>query len=357
MSVDVRKFIDVNITHANQPSIVNTRDTIVLITSEGATDVKKLLTSKAEWDAYKEGKVFTNTDPYVQMFFENGGAKLLLVESASTSDAITLEDKYIVIAVVGLTLNDAKTLATTFDSSLEGTHRKILVARATNSDLAILPTLTGLQSLAVKYSETVGAEMTIAAYLSKIKIEGTNTVHDYSFTAETLEADFTVPVTDALFDELSENNVNFNLNLAGATRNIGGNMTSGYALVNEYMLIVLHQTVTEQLLALLVTKIKGNKALSSIRTVLSQELNAYVQNGYLATNKRWTHEDWIVVHNGVEFIVIEQNTPITLGYYVQVLPWSALTAAEIAAHQAPPVYIVLADSYGVRKISLIGEVI
>lgn len=357
MSVDVRKFIDVNITHSNQPSIVNARDTVVLITSEGATDVKKLLTSKAEWDDYKEGKVFTNTDPYVQMFFANGGAKLLLIENASASIATTLEDKYIVIAVVGLTLNDAKTLATTFDSSLKGTHRKILLARATNADLAILPTLTGLQSLAVKYSETVGAEMTIAAYLSKIKIEGTNTVHDYSFTAETLEPDFTVPVTDTLFDELSENNVNFNLNLAGSTRNIGGNMTSGYPLVNEYMLIVLHQTVTEQLLALLVTKIKGNKALSSIRTVLSQELNKYVQNGYLATNKRWTHEDWIVVHNGVEFVIIEQNTPITLGYYIQVLPWSALIANEIAAHQAPPIYIVIADSYSVRKLTLIGEVI
>lgn len=357
MSVDVRKFIDVNITYSNQPSIVNARDTVVLITSEGATDVKKLLTSKAEWDDYKEGKVFTNTDPYVQMFFANGGAKLLLIENASASIATTLEDKYIVIAVVGLTLNDAKTLATTFDSSLKGTHRKILLARATNADLAILPTLTGLQSLAVKYSETVGAEMTIAAYLSKIKIEGTNTVHDYSFTAETLEPDVTIPVTDALFDELSKNNVNFNLNLAGSTRNIGGNMTSGYPLVNEYMLIVLHQTVTEQLLALLVTKIKGNKALSSIRTVLSQELNKYVQNGYLATNKRWTHEDWIVVHNGVEFTIIKQNTPISLGYYIQVLPWSALTANEIAAHQAPPIYIVIADSYSVRKLTLIGEVI
>lgn len=357
MSVDVRKFIDVNITHANQPSIVNARDTVVLITSEGATDVKKLLTSKAEWDAYKKDKVFTNTDPYVQIFFANGGAKLLLVEAASTSVATTLEDKYIVIASVGLALNDAKTLATTFDATLEGTHRKILLARATNADLAILPTLSGIYSLAVKHSEVVGAEMAIAAYLSKIKIEGTNTVHDYSFTAETIAADTTVPITDALFDTLSENNVNFNLNLAGATRNIGGNMTSGYALVNEYMLIVLHQTVTEQLLALLVTKIKGNKALSSIRTVLSQELNAYVQNGYLATNKRWTHEDWTVVHNGIEFVIIEQNTPISLGYYVQVLPWSALTANEIAAHQAPPIYIIIADSYGVRKLALIGEVI
>ncbi len=134
-------------------------------------------------------------------------------------------------------------------------------------------------------------------------------------------------------------------------------MTSGYSLVNEYMLIVLHQTVTEQLLALLVTKIKGNKALSSIRTVLSQELNSYVQNGYLATNKRWTHEDWIVVHNGEEFVIIEQNTPISLGYYVQVLPWSALTTNEIAAHQAPPIYIVIADSHSVRKLTLIGEVI
>lgn len=357
MSVDVRKFVDVNITHSYQPSIVTIRDTAVLITSEGTEDTTKLVQSKAEWDAYIIGKTFTNTTPYVNIFFANGGAKLLIIEAESTSITTTLEDKYILIASVGLTLNDAKTLATTFDSTLNGTHRKILLARATNADVQTNPVLSGIKSLAVKYSEVVGAEMTIAAYLSKLKINGIDTIKDYAFTSETLAVDSTVVVDDTLFDTLVSYHLNFNLTLGGAIRNVGGNITSGYSLVNEYMLIVLHQTLTEQLLALLVTKIKGNQALSAIRTVLTQELEMYVLNGYLTNTKRWTYDDWIVTHNGLEFVVIQKDTPLPLGYYIQVLPWSALTAQELAANQAPAVYVVIADSYGIRKLSLTGGAI
>lgn len=357
MNVDVRKFIDVNITHATQPSTINSRDTIVLITSEGTLGTKKLLSSRAEWDTYREGKSFTNTAPYVDMFFANGGIKLLLLEASAMDDIAQLEDKYVVIVIVGISLGDAKMIATTLDSSQLGTHRKILLARAVNSDVQADPALSGLKSLAVKYSEAAGSEMTIAAYLSKIKIDGINTVHDYSFTSETLQGDSVVPITNSLFDTLQSCNLNFNMSLAGANRNIGGNMTSGYSLVNEYMMIVLHQTITEQLLALLVTKIKGNKALSSIRTMLSQELNLYVQNGYLATNKRWVYDDWKVVHNNTEYTIIEQNTPLNLGYHIQVLPWSALTQQEMSEHKAPPIYVVITDSNSIRKLTLIGEAI
>jgi len=357
MGIDVRKFIDVNITHASRPSSTNVRDTVVLITSEGTAGVRFLANSKAEWDEHAKGSIFTSTNQYVDIFFANGGSKVLVIEASSGSIATTLDDIHILIVVVNQTLNDAKTLATTFDSTLQGPHRKILIARATNADISVDPLTNGINSLAVKYSETLGAEMCIAAYLSKIKIYGNNTVHDYAFTQETISSDIVNVIDNTLFDTLSSYNFNFNIPLGGATRNIGGNMTSGHSLVNEYMLIVLNQTVTEQLLSLLVTKIKGNKALSSIVTVLSQELNSYVQNGYLTTNKSWSYDDWTVVHNNIEYIIIEKNTQLNLGYHVQVLPWSSLNSQDIAQHKAPPIYIVIADAYSVRKLAIYGEAI
>lgn len=357
MGIDIRKFVDVNVTHSKQHARKNIRDTVALITSEGETGKIKEVSSLQEWLTYVGSSTFTNTTIYVRTFFAHGGVKLRVYEGSSQSIATDIENEYIALAVVGLSLNDAQVLATTFDASLTGIKRKILLSRAVYSDVQTDPNVTGINSLAVKYSETVGAEMAIGAYLSRIKIEAVDSVHDYAFTTESIQKDVVNTVDDALFDTLQSYNFNFNLDLSGASRNIGGNMTSGKSLINEYMLIVLHQTVTEQLLALLVTKLKGNKALSSIRTVLSQELNTYVRNGYLATDKQWTHDDWVTVHNATEYTIIEKNTPISLGYYIQVLPWSALDAQMASDKQAPPVYIVIADSYSVRKLTLIGEVI
>ena len=53
-------------------------------------------------------------------------------------------------------------------------------------------------------------------------------------------------------------------------------------------LIVLHQTVTDRLLTLLAQKIKGNAGVSAIYTTIAGELNRYVTNGYLSTDKVWT---------------------------------------------------------------------
>lgn len=363
MSIDVRKFINVNIDYADQVGVISQRDTAVLITSEGVAGEKTLISSLSQWQEYIVGKVFTTTTPYVNVFFAHGGSKLLVVEASTFADTIaTLEDRYIVVAVVGQTMSTAKTNAITLDTR-EGVKRKILLARATNADLSpvgeSLPAANalGINSLAIKYSEVVGAEMTMAAYLTRVNINGNNTVFDYAFTSENIAINTSPAIDDTLFDVLMGFNLNFNIPLAGVTRNVGGNMSSGRPLINEFMLIVLHQTVTDELLILLTSKIKGNQALSAIRAIITQELNRYITNGYLDTNKIWVNEDWVVTHNAQSFTIITQGTPITLGYWIQVLPWSALDASDRAERKAPPIYLVLADSYGVRKIEVNGKVI
>lgn len=372
--IDLRKLVNINIQSSNFSTSSSIRDTVVLITNESNIE-SHIVSSKVELEQRYPKATYPLIEKYGSVFFDNGGSKLLVLpRGADDLDTITnLDDKYIVVAIIGLSFSDAKNLATSLDN-LKGIHRKILLVRTTNSDLTIPasgvegeegyippqyigPTLANYDSLAIKFSDQIGAEMAIGAYLSRIRVYGSNTVQDYCFTPETIKESTTPKIDDSLYDALQEANWNFNLELGGAVRNIGGNLGSGKSLVNEYMLIVCHQTLTEALLKLLVTKIKGNSALAAIRAVLTQELNNYVINGYLTKDKIWENEDWVVERNGVNYPIISKNHPLTQGFHIQVLPLSSLTSAEKAEHKTPPIYVILADSYSIRVIEVNGGVI
>lgn len=372
--IDLRKLVNINIQSSNFSTSSSIRDTVVLITNESNIE-SHIVNSKVELEQRYPKATYPLIEKYGSVFFDNGGSKLLVLpRGADDLDTITnLDDKYIVVAIIGLSFSDAKNLATSLDN-LKGIHRKILLVRTTNSDLTIPasgvegeegyippqyigPTLANYDSLAIKFSDQIGAEMAIGAYLSRIRVYGSNTVQDYCFTPETIKESTTPKIDNSLYDALQEANWNFNLELGGAVRNIGGNLGSGKSLVNEYMLIVCHQTLTEALLKLLVTKIKGNSALAAIRAVLTQELNNYVINGYLTKDKIWENEDWVVERNGVNYPIISKNHPLTQGFHIQVLPLSSLTSAEKAEHKTPPIYVILADSYSIRVIEVNGGVI
>lgn len=372
--IDLRKLVNINIQSSNFSTSSSIRDTVVLITNESNIE-SHIVSSKVELEQRYPKATYPLIEKYGSVFFDNGGSKLLVLpRGADDLDTITnLDDKYIVVAIIGLSFSDAKNLATSLDN-LKGIHRKILLVRTTNSDLTIPasgvegeegyippqyigPTLANYDSLAIKFSDQIGAEMAIGAYLSRIRVYGSNTVQDYCFTPETIKESTTPKIDNSLYDALQEANWNFNLELGGAVRNIGGNLGSGKSLVNEYMLIVCHQTLTEALLKLLVTKIKGNSALAAIRAVLTQELNNYVINGYLTKDKIWENEDWVVERNGVNYPIISKNHPLTQGFHIQVLPLSSLTSAEKAEHKTPPIYVILADSYSIRVIEVNGGVI
>lgn len=233
---------------------------------------------------------------------------------------------------------------------------------AISTEIETLKTAEIGDGLILKYGEP-GVEMSIGAYLSQINIDYTNSVQDYDYTTSNVVYEYTTNGEkksigksyndNELVTYLMKQNVNIDSMLVGAIRNLGGNQFNGRDLVNEYMLIVLNQTLTERLVSLLTKKIKYNSTgLSLIGAEISRELQRYLNNGYLTTDKSWTDED--LSYKGIT--IITKNTPLKTGFKYVVLPFSVLSSEELAEHKLPPIYILVADSYSIRKINVVGEV-
>ena len=371
--IDVRRFVDINIKQHVETQISGTRDVLILYSHEGTlgkisgnstttiTSAEILSNFAAASKIYPINN-FPDTYAYLNMYFQNNGAKVVVIEgvdyTALTADMIkSLDNKYILIAQcsakenVELAYAALKTIAKTRqnDTSIYGVNEKILFARTEEPEDEDVVT-----NFASKYSTAYGAEMTMAAYLSSINVYGISTVNDYMYTAENITDEV---LTDELYDTLTLNNMNVDAYLAGAIRNLGGNLKNGSDLTNSFVRIVLHQTLTERLLELLVTKVKNVNAIARIYATISKELENYRNSGYLSTDKIWSDETLIVTVNNKQYTIIEKNTPLINGYHICVLPMSALTENDKAMHKAPPVYVIIADQYSIRAITVNGEII
>lgn len=363
----------------------------------------------------------TNTLQYLAEYFNNGGIKALVICEIDIDDMIhetdnaiddeilsVLDNEYIYIAYASPKANletnygKLKNIAIYRNSkeSIYGINEKIIIAGTHLSN-----DTNKIKNFAVKYSEIQGAEMTIAAYFSKTRIYRTNSIYDYAFTQENLVANIAEDynstktynigdyclkdnklyicttaissaeawniahwalsnngsngdnISDETFKEILNNNMNVDINLAETVRNCGGNNKDGEDLINNFVRIILHQTLTDSLINLLTQKIKNSSGISKIYSVIAQELEKYLNNGYLTTDKIWTDDDLVIDYNNSQFTIIEKGTALTNGYIIKVLPMSALTIEDRTSHNAPPIYIILADQYGIRKITISGEVI
>lgn len=364
-SLNLNNFVDINIVKKSTYGINSIRDTIVLFSNEQAQSVDD--NGYEEYDSLssfesRNGGIteLVNTKKYLEIFFSNGGnvARVYYNKSdISSTDIDSLPDEIIVITST-LAIDKLKKIAETC-SGLEGIKKKIFVGRTTDIsesvDFEESSQNQSYNNLALKYSNVEGAEMTIAAYLSNIDIYGIDTVHDYSFTVEMISAE---DISNEDYTNLLTNNINVDLNLADRVRNVGGNLTNGDDLVNSFMLIVLHQTLTNRLINLLTNKIKGSSGLSAIYSTIAQEMNRYVNNGYITTDKVWRDETLNIVGpvTGNKYTIIEKNTPLLQGYIIKVLPVSEIDYSD-SKHSAPPIYVILADSYSIRYIKVDGEVI
>lgn len=366
--INVKRFVDIDIKTNVISGIVGTRDTVVLFTPEGTEGTQNLISSMAE--AVETYGLTTTTLAYLTVFFNNGGVKCLVIEgtaySAITSSMLKdLNDEYILVVSAIPTANITagysamKTLATTrnSDTSIYGVNEKIIITRSN-----VFNDTASIKNFVVKYSQTLGAEMTIAAYLTRINVYKQDTVYDYAFTAETLgfdenEQPIYEDINDNDFGTLISNNYNVDINLADTVVNMGGNCKNGADITNTYVNIILHQTLTTRLTRLLQQKIKNSSGLAQIYTVTAQELEEYKNAGYLTTDKIWTKDDLTIVYNNQTYTIITKGTPLVTGYYIKVLPLSSLTEADKLARKTPPIYIVIADQYGIRQITINGEVI
>lgn len=359
MGIDLKRFVDVNIKAHVPTAVVGTRSTIVLFTAEGTSSTPIEVSSYSEAESLLTS--MTTTLAYLDVFFKNGGVKARIIgqtQLQGLGDAISaLDNKYICIAYAALNANVATTytalkeiaVAREASSSIYGINEKIIVSRTNNKTDA-----DSVKNFAVKYSTILGAEMTIAAYLSNVNVYRTDSVHDYMFTHENLTAE---ELTDTDYETCMTNNMNVDIMLAGAVRDCGGNCKNGADLINSFCLIVLHQTLTEQLIILLAQKIKNASGLSKIYAVMSQELSRYTTSGYLTTDKIWLDDDMTVTYNNAQYTIIEKGTALENGFLIKILPYESLSNADKALHKTPPIYVVIADQYGIRAVTINGEVI
>ena len=202
--------------------------------------------------------------------------------------------------------------------------------------------------------------MTIGAYLSRIDVYGTETVQDYAYTREisySKNISLDENIDDDTFKNIIESNCNVDIYLAGSVRNCGGNLTNGLDLVNQYVLIILHQTLTDRVLSVLANKVKGQTGVNIIHTTIVSEMDRYLLNGYLNTDRIWNRESVEITYNGQSYSIIEADTPLDSGYKVVILPISSLSDDDIKNHSVPPIYVILSDSYGIRYVTINGDVI
>ena len=193
-NISLKQFVDVYIQPKISREVDSTRKTVVILTNE--------VDSEAESNIYTglkspslDNSLFPITNAYLKVYFDNGGIDATVMAGiAYTSSAIgtaidALDDNLIVIAYAyenGRQGNDANydvmldvAQSRNADIDVQGINEKIILSRSESySDNTLC------ENFAVKYSTIVGAEMTMAAYLSQCNMYGINTIKDYAFTAE-----------------------------------------------------------------------------------------------------------------------------------------------------------------------------
>lgn len=357
MALNLDKFIKIIIKSGENSSRFASRDTAVLICDtlnvinpasanytllESYEDLEKNVSSPSE-----------TLKKYVHIFFDNKGVKLKLVKKVG-SDSIKTTIKSLdrdLITVAYCSDNSSKLTKADFPDNVTSTSdQKILVSWDTLTDTYLNENRS--QFFIVKYGNP-GVEMTVLAYLTNINGYYYESVQDYDFTVEKLREEYYTQPSDDVVKGAIDKNYNADVELAGELRNIGGNDTGGYSLVNDFMMILLSQTLSDKLLNVITSKIKYNQnGLNIIQSTIIQELDRYVNCGYLTKDKVWT-DDTLIVPEG--YTLITKNTPLKQGYKFIILPFSTLNDAEKNNHELPKIYLLLAESYSIRSIEINGK--
>ena len=384
MSVKLTNFVKIKINHHMMENIGGTRDTAVLFhySSGLVGDAKRILLNKmpdfgtqAEPTEYR---YLIGIENYLTSFFSNGGKNIYVITSNTITNKFVSDElekvpmEYMVVGFANDTATGSTSLAeSVFRSAAEAwniskenekIYQKIFVSEIPYyniaTDLEAYETTEGavkIELYVLKYgSQGIGAS--VLAYFTRLDVFSTNATQDYAFTTENYNeassAGYVFNDND-IIERIIALNFNADTKLAGQIKNIGGNDTAGFDLTNQFMLLVLHQTLTEAVLNVLVSKIRYNDSgLCLVMNAIIGQLNQFVSNGYITTNKVWTDPD--LYYEGYK--IVGTNTPINNGYKVAILPFESLSPAERAAHQLPKIFVLLADSYSIRKIVIDGEV-
>lgn len=388
MSVQITNFVKINIKNHEFIGISGSRPTslILNIVSDlsGYEDIK---CTKSDYKNKLGDNKYKYLLVYANIYFDNGGNSLKIIFATYNGDTDTFTTnnfgtnvsfieliKSIPVEYVVMTALDsregASNPALNFKNKIEllnnedGVYHKIFVeeyaiSKLNNDFITTLNNSITPENYVIKFGDK-GISATVLAYYSKIDIYKPNVANDYTFTLEKFTS-LGNDLKEKYYTEINSNVVNVinnNLNIDAMLdqsniRNIGGNDIAGQEITNQYMLILLHQTLSQRLLQVLINKIKYNDiGVATILGAINQELNRYVNNGYLYQDKIWRDSDLYYKNT----LIINENTPLTTGYKVVILPFSTLEPDDIKAHKLPDIYILIGDSYFIRQINITGEV-
>lgn len=370
MSIALDNFVNVSITRRAFTSLDNlVYDTVVYCAPTTITTTGYVTNTGSSGANGTKAKPYSLTDlnvaapkagdkdlyEWAQRFFANGGKYIHVVKSliATTlnlvdgTSIVTLDvpvNEIFLIDEANVSAAAGYSDAFTKFAQLKGQHQKIWVTKATTTDK-----LDGKpEGYVAVYNNSTAY---LAAYYTKFRIAEANNVKDYSFTPVTVVKD--LPITDAENNTLVTamgNHYNVISYLAGSYRALNGDDINGNDLTNLFMRVVLQQTLATALINLLTTKIKLNSTgIASVKSVLTYELNRFVTNGYISTDKIWPEDDLYLDGE----LIVAKGFSIPGGYTIHVSP---ITQSNIENRQIPPIYILYGDQVGVRKIVLTGEV-
>lgn len=363
--------IEPSVTYTKQETVMISEQETTVYTIIDTTQLYKISANKTESESWAGNVYYCSFDKSLPTPLDE---KLYIQTSYTDYYPVSIEDfktsvqsltmEYIVIGT-DLSYIEVNSVAAEINASskLEDSmiEMKIFVS-CLKEGQTLSSNIIWSSGVALKYG-VEGIEMSMAAYLSKVNVDYYNSIQDYAFTSENVQYIFTnsQDISDSygeyyddndLYKTLNAQNVNGDFVLENAVRNLGGNDMKGYSLINSYVLILLNQTLTERLVGLLVNKIKYNSTgLTKIGTTIAKELERYINNGFLSTEKAWTDDD--LVYNGIT--IISKNTPLKNGYRYVILPFSTLSEEDLRQHKLPTIYVLVADQYYIRKINIIGE--
>lgn len=386
MAIDITNLVNINIEKLQSAVDFGTRPTVTVygVPGDAVTDIYEpaedgagiyndlvLIGASSDYSTfYEPGGIATerikNNDKgygvadYARIFFQNGGVELIFT-ARPLRDLFSDPDykKQNLQNIIWVQYNYITNEAPKVDDNLKdligtGIYSKLLIYRY-GPTVEVPPELINnddvSSSIIVKKSGVTGAEMAIAAYLSKMKVY--DKVADYDFTEE-----FGIPedLSNLMKPVPGAGIVNYRLNFemqVGTNKylNIGGNTLAGKPLVEQFVTVVLTQTLTDRVFDVLSAKLVGQRGLAAIRTAISAELDRYVNSGFLTTDKVWTSNDLIVdnpYYPDHPETIITKNTPLASGYYIHLFKLGSDGQSAYA-------FILLPTVKGIRYIKIDGR--
>lgn len=373
MSIKINNFVDINIVRSVRPLSAFEYNTAVYVVGTTAVDAYGYYANIP--DALASGADGTKAKPYSKdtlgktsgsftpdalgaIFFNNNGQYLHVVANLKFDTTEKCWQytyngtKWIDLPLPEIVIFKSSSASVSDWNLVKSSIDQKIFIDSVTSDAAISDGDQKSGSIKKYTTASTGAATNIAAvaaYFTNVKLDDASTIKDYAFTAEMVDTTDVVDQNSVVANCIGHN-LNVDAYVAGAVRNIGGNDSTGEDIMNLFMRIALQQTAANRALQVIVSKVQLNtQGIAQIQSAITDELNRYVANGYISTEKIWTSDDLYI--NGE--LIIAHNNPLAGGYKVYI---DKISAQNQADHSAPDIYIIYGDQVGIRFIKISGEV-